>query len=322
MTTTDDKSSTTALTAAASASDGMRVTLVGLLVSGLLAAVKGIAGVVGHSYALIADAVESSLDIASALIVLGGLKIAQTPPDENHPYGHGKAEPLAAMLVAIILATAAMGIAIESIREIQSPSRVPAAFTLIVLLAVIIAKELLFRYLWRTGSNIHSNAVMADAWHHRSDALTSAAAFVGISIALLGGPRFAAADAWAALFASVIIGYNAVRLFRPALAEMMDAAPSAALVRDVQEAALAVRGVAGLDKCQIRKMGLTYFADLHVVVDGDISVRDGHEIAHQVKDRIQQANPRVTDALVHVEPNDEHRLARQNLILTAASRHD
>jgi len=318
LTTTEDNSPG----ATATASDGMRVTLVGLLVSGLLAAVKGIAGVVGHSYALIADAVESLLDIASALIVLGGLKIAQTPPDANHPYGHGKAEPLAAMLVAIILATAATGIAIESIREIQAPSHAPAAFTLIVLLAVIAAKELLFRYLWRTGSSIHSTAVMADAWHHRSDALTSAAAFVGISIALLGGPSYAAADAWAALFASAIIGFNAVQLFRPALAEMMDAAPSATVVREVRESALAVEGVAGLDKCHIRKMGLAYLVDLHVIVDGEISVRAGHQIAHQVKDHIILANPRVTDALVHIEPDDDHRLARHDLIPASTGRGD
>lgn len=298
-------------TARAQAMSGMRVTLIGLLVSALLAAVKGITAVVGNSYALLADAVESALDIASGLIVWGGLRIARSPPDANHPYGHGKAEPLAAMLVAIILATAAAGIAIESVREIQAPSRSPAGFTLIVLVAVIVTKELMFRYLWAAGRRIHSTAVMTDAWHHRSDALTSVAAFVGIAVAWIGGPAYAAADAWAALFASAVIAYNAVRLFRPALAEVMDAAPDAGLVRQIVDAAIQVEGVDGLDRCTVRKTGLSYVADLHIIVDGAISVRAGHAIAHRVADRIRRTEPQVTDVMVHVEPDDPDRLARR-----------
>lgn len=283
----------------------------GLLASGLLAAIKGIAAITGNSYALLADAVESVMDIASSLIVLGGIRIAQSPPDQNHPYGHGKAEPLAAMLVAIILATSAAGIAIQSVRQIQSPGRIPAPYTLVVLVAVITGKEIMFRYLSRAGDKLHSTAVTADAWHHRSDALTSAAAFVGIIVAITGGPRFAAADAWAALFASAVIAFNSVRLFRPALAEVMDAAPDPELIDQVRRTASEVDGVIGLDKCFLRKMGLTYYADLHVIVDGQVSVRLGHDIAHRVKDRIRYAIPKISDVSVHVEPDDPDRLARQ-----------
>ncbi len=251
-------------------------------------------------------AIESTSDIASSLIVYGGLKIASIPPDEDHPYGHGKAEPLAAMLVAFALLTAALAIIIQSIREIQTPHHAPAPFTLYILIGVVIVKESLYRYVINVGDKAQSTAVITDAWHHRSDAITSAATGVGIAIALICGPGYEAADDWAALLASGIIILNAIRLLRPALAEVMDAAPGNGMEQQVRDAALAVRGVTGLDVCNVRKMGLHYYVDLHVLVDGDLPVRDGHEIAHRVKDAIRKAQPRIHDILIHIEPTEAH----------------
>jgi cation diffusion facilitator family transporter len=283
---------------------GLRSTLIGILANTLLAAIKAIAGVLGNSYALIADAIESTTDIASSVIVWSGLKIAALPPDADHPYGHGKAEPLAAIVVSLTLITAAIGIAIQSVREILIPHHAPAAFTLVVLILVVITKEILFRFVFNVGQDINSTAVKSDAWHHRSDAITSAAAFVGISISLIGGVGYESADDWAALFASTIILFNAYRILRPAINEVMDSAPSSDVDRSIRQAAQHVEGVIALEKCFIRKTGFSYYVDLHVTVDGDLSVRHGHDIARQVKQAIRTSNPHVAEVLVHIEPSD------------------
>lgn len=283
---------------------GLRSSIVGILTNTVLAVTKGIAGVLGNSYALIADAIESATDIASSLIVWGGLKISTLPPDEDHPYGHGKAEPLAAVVVALILIAAAIGIAIQSLREIVTPHHAPEPFTLAVLVLVVATKEILFRVVFRVGESIQSTAVRSDAWHHRSDAITSAAAFVGISVALIGGKGYESADDWAALFASSIIIVNAYRILRPAINEMMDAAPSSDVERDLRRVAGSVEGVIALEKCFVRKMGLLYYVDLHVTVDGALSVRRGHDIARQVREAIRLSNPNVAEVLVHIEPSD------------------
>ncbi len=281
---------------------GLRTTLVGVAVNILLAATKGIAGVIGNSYALIADAVESTMDVASSLIVLGGLKISSLPPDTDHPYGHGKAEPLAAVAVSLTLVAAAIGIAIESIREIATPHHAPEPFTLIVLVVVVLAKETLFRRVFRVGESIQSSAVRGDAWHHRSDALTSMAAFVGILVSLIGGPGYESADDWAALAASGVILFNAARIIRPAIDEVMDASPPPTVEEAIRSTAHRVPGVDGLDKAFVRKMGFVYYVDLHVTVDGALSVRDGHEIARSVRKAIIAEHPRVAEVLVHIEP--------------------
>ncbi|MBI5092690.1 MAG: cation transporter [Candidatus Hydrogenedentes bacterium] len=279
--------------------------MIGALANIMLAAVKGIAGVLGNSYALIADAMESTLDVVGSIVVWSGLRIAMTPPDDDHPYGHGKAEPLAAIVVALGLIAAAVGIAIESIREIHTPHHAPRAFTLVVLAAVVIVKETLFRLVLTVGTEVRSTASKSDAWHHRSDALTSCAAFIGISTALIGGKGYEMADDWAALFACIIIAYNGCRLIRPALAEVMDAALWSDVEEHVREIAIGVDGVKGLDICTVRKMGLDFFVDLHVEVDGGISVRQGHDVAHRVKDSVRAANPAIRDVLIHIEPIGE-----------------
>jgi cation diffusion facilitator family transporter len=281
---------------------GARVALLGLVINVVLASVKIVAGVVGHAYVLIADGMESVLDIGGSIVIWGGLTVAARPPDMTHPYGHGKAEPLAALLVALCVLAAAIGLAIESVREILTPHHGPAPFTLAVLVVVIVIKEVLFQYVNRIGQNLESTAVQTDAWHHRSDALTSAAAFIGISIALIGGERWQSADDWAALFACAVIAANGIRLARPAFYEIMDTAPSGKIVRCIRAVASSVSGVVEVEKCYARKMGLDYYVDLHVGVDGNISVQAGHEIAHRVKSAIQQSDSRVADVLVHVEP--------------------
>jgi cation diffusion facilitator family transporter len=287
---------------AQSAAVGVRTVVRGTLASVALGAVKVIAGIVGNSYALIADGVESMLDVISSLVVWGSLKIAARTPDEQYPYGYGKVEPLAALVIATALLAAAIGIAIQSVREILVPRLAPAPFTLIVLVGVVVTKEIMFRMLSRTGTKIGSHAVMTDAWHHRSDSLTSLAAFIGISIALLAGPGYESADAWAALFASGVIAWNGIRLFRSAWREILDVSPPPELVDEIRQIAGSVDGVAEIEMCRVRKSGLGLWVDIHVHVDGNISVRAGHTIAHRVKDALLASRHHVMDAIVHIEP--------------------
>jgi cation diffusion facilitator family transporter len=280
----------------------LRATLIGLAVNVLLAAGKLITGVVGHSNALIADAVESFADIFSSIVVWRALVVADAPADEDHPYGHGKAEPIAAAIVATFLLLAAAGIALHSIRDIVSPQQGPEAFTLAVLLAVVLTKELLFRFVRREAASVGSSAVHTDAWHHRSDAITSLAAAIGISVALLGGEKYAAADDVAAIVAAGIIAWNGWRLLRPALDELMDSAPNPALQAEIVGLAGGVAGVERVEKCLVRKTGYHHFVDMHIEVDPRMTVTRAHEIAHLVKDRVRAAVPTVRDVLVHVEP--------------------
>ena len=288
--------------AASNLQTGARVALRGFLINIVLAVAKITAGVFGNAYVLIADGIESALDIAGSIIIWGGLKVAARPPDATHPYGHGKAEPIAAVVVSVGVLAAALGIAVQSVRELFLPHHAPAPFTLVVLLVAVVVKEVWYRYVIRFGRNVESTAVQTDAWHHRTDAMTSVAAFVGISIALIGGEGWESADGWAALFACALISANGYRLLKPALHEIMDTAPRGEIVDLVRKAACSVAGVVEVEKCFARKMGLSFYVDLHVGVDEKISVREGHHIAHEVKRAIQQTDPRIADVLVHIEP--------------------
>ncbi len=281
---------------------GARLAVLGIFVNAMLACVKIAAGIIGHCYALIADGIESTLDIFGSLVIWYGLKVAAEPPDDDHPYGHGKAEALASIVVALTVIAAALGLAIQSVREIVTPHHAPAPFTLIVLVVVVFVKETLFRKVIQASTEIGSTAVKTDAWHHRSDAITSVAAFVGISIALIGGPGWEPADDWAALLACGLIAHNGWRLLIPALHETMDTAAPEEIRNEVVRFAVAVTGVAGIEKCRVRKAGVEYYVDIHVGVDADLSVREGHRIAHAVKDAIREAQPTIADVLVHIEP--------------------
>jgi cation diffusion facilitator family transporter len=280
----------------------IRTTILGIAISFILIFVKGVAGYLGHSYALIADATESGADLVSSGLLWLALRLAVKQPDENHPYGHGKAEPLAAIIVGFFLIAAAIWIAVHSLSFIDTPHELPKGFTLWIIVIVIAIKESLFRYVLDVSKKINSNAVKADAYHHRSDAITSIAAFIGISIALIGGKGYEGADDWAALIASGLIVYNAFGIIKPALAEIMDAAPSNEIVMKVKEIAANVEEVKGVEKCYVRKMGFDHFVDLHIEVNGQLTVDEGHRIAHDVKDAILQSGLRITDVLVHVEP--------------------
>jgi cation diffusion facilitator family transporter len=275
---------------------------VGMAVNVVLAIVKIVTGVVGNSYALIADGIESTTDIVSSLVVWTGLKISSLPPDEDHPYGHGKAESMAGIVVALALLAAAVFIAIQSLREIITPHHAPAWFTLLVLALVIGTKETLYRFVFKVGDELTSTAVKGDAWHHRSDAITSAAAFIGISIALIGGKGYESADDWAALLACAVILFNGYRIFRAALNEIMDAAPPDPLQTQIRQLASSVPGVVRIEKCRARKSGLGLFVEIHIEVDGTLSVQRGHEIAHQVSDHLKSSALSIQHVVAHVEP--------------------
>ena len=280
----------------------IRTTKLGIGISIVLAVIKYAAGHFGHSYALIADATETGADILSSTLLWIGLRIAIKPPDKDHPYGHGKAEPLAAISISLFLIAASIWIGWHALQFITTPHELPEKFTLIVLVVVIAVKELMFRYVRKVGKSINSHAVKADAYHHRSDAITSIAAFIGITIAVIGGKGWEAADDWAALLASFIILFNAIRLLRPAVAEIMDAAPSRKIVLQIKREAEEIKEVKEVEKCFVRKMGFEYYVDLHIKVDGAISVSEGHRISHLVKDRLLHDKLNIKNVLIHVEP--------------------
>lgn len=282
----------------------IRTTYFSILANTLLAAIKGLAGFFGNSYALLADALESTTDIFSSLLVLFGLKYANRPADKNHPYGHGRAEPLITFLVVGFLITSATVIAYESIKNISTPHELPKSWTLFVLGAIIVWKEISYRMVLKKSKETNSSSLKADAWHHRSDAVTSIAAFVGISIALFFGKGYESADDWAALFASGFIIYNSYLIFRPALGEIMDEHVYDDLVEDIRKVSLTVKGIEGTEKCFIRKAGMKYHVDLHAIVNANITVKEGHDLAHQLKDTLRLEIPQLGHVLIHIEPNE------------------
>ncbi|MUH35247.1 cation transporter [Zobellia amurskyensis] len=284
----------------------IRTTYFSILSNLGLALIKGFSGFFGNSYALIADAIESTTDIFSSVLVLVGFKYAKKPADSNHPYGHGKIEPLITFGVVAFLVISATVIAYESIQNIQTPHKVPKAWTLIVLAGIILWKEVSYRIVIKKSKDTHSSSLKADAWHHRSDAITSIMAFIGISIALIFGKGYETADDWAALLASAFILYNSFLIFRPALAEIMDEQLYDDLLKEIREKSVQVEGVLDTEKCYIRKAGMKYHVDLHATVNADISVKEGHEIAHDLKDYLKLHLQNLGHVLIHIEPYNEN----------------
>lgn len=282
----------------------VRTTYFSIVGNIFLAIVKGIAGIFGNSYALIADAIESTTDIFSSILVLFGIKYSNRPPDKNHPYGHGRAETLVTFVVVGFLIISATIIAIESIKHIRTPHEPPETYTLFILGAIIVWKEFSYRLVNKKSKTTHSSALKADAWHHRSDAITSAAAFIGISIALIFGKGYESADDWAALFSSVIIFYNAYLIFRPALGDIMDEHLYDDLVEEIRKESVKVEGIEDTEKCFIRRSGMKYHVDLHARVNGNLTVKEGHEIAHQLKSYLKQVIPQLGHILIHIEPKN------------------
>lgn len=267
-----------------------------------LALVKGLAGYFGNSYALIADAIESTTDIFSSCLVLFGIKYSNRPADKNHPYGHGRAEPLITFLVVGFLITSATIIAYESILNIKTPHDLPKPFTLFILAAIIVWKEMSYRFVIKKSKETHSSSLKADAWHHRSDAITSISAFIGISIALIFGKGYESADDWAALFSSAFILYNSYLIFRPALGEIMDEHLYDDLLSEIRRVSSKVDGIIETEKCFIRKAGMKYHVDLHAVVNANITVKAGHDLAHLLKDTLRAEIPSLGHVLIHIEP--------------------
>ena len=282
----------------------IKATYFSIIGNSALAIIKGLAGFFGNSYALIADAIESTADIFASFLVLFGIKYSNRPADENHPYGHGRAEPLITFIVVGFLISSAVIIAYESILNIQTPHQLPKPWTLIVLSAIIIWKEYSFRVVMKRSIETNSSSLKADAWHHRSDAITSVAAFIGISIALFLGNGYEAADDWAALFASAFIIYNSYKIFRPALSEIMDEHLYDDLVEQIREVSSEVKGILGTEKCFIRKAGMQYHVDLHATVDSTITVKEGHELAHKLKDTLRSRIAELSHVLIHIEPSE------------------
>ena len=284
------------------ADKAIRTTYFSILTNFLLALVKWFAGFFGHSHALIADAIESTADIFSSVLVLLGLNYSKRPADRTHPYGHGRIEPLTTFMVVIFLIVSAYLIAKESIHNIQTPHQQPKPWTLAVLLAIILWKEISFQVVMKRSRTLNSTSLKAEAWHHRSDAITSVAAFIGIAIALIFGKGYESADDWAALFASGLILYNCYKIFRPALAEIMDENRYEELEEEVRQCSGQVMGVKLIEKCYIRKIGMLFQIDLHAVVDPDLSVREGHAIAHALKDYLIENLENIGNVFVHIEP--------------------
>lgn len=269
-----------------------------------LALIKWFAGFFGNSFALIADAIESTTDIFSSILVLFGIKYSKRPPDETHPYGHGRIEPLVTFIVVIFLVISATVIAHQSVINLRTPHDPPAAWTLIVLGAIILWKEISYQVVYRRAKALDSSSLKADAWHHRSDAITSIAAFIGVSVAIWLGEGYEYADDWAALVAAVFILYNCYRIFRPALGEIMDENLFEDMVDEIKEMSLCVQGVLATDKCFVRKIGMFYIVDLHAVVDSTLTVKEGHDIAHNLKDYLMANMSDISNVFVHIEPFD------------------
>ncbi len=272
----------------------------------LLALCKAITGYFGNSYALIADAIESTSDIFASILVLLGIRYATKPADENHPYGHGKVEPLTTFAVVVFLVVSATIIFVEAIHNIRTPHQVPEKFTLIVLGSIILIKEFSYRFVKKRSEETNSQSLKADAWHHRSDAITSLLAFIGITVAIILGDGYEDADDWAAMIASLFIIYNAYLIFRPALSEIMDEHIHEDLIAEIRNWSMEIPSVKATEKCHVRKMGMHYLVDLHIEVDGNLSVAQGHDIAHQVKDHLTKKNPLIANVLIHVEPENQN----------------
>lgn len=289
---------------------GVRAAQAGLLANVVLALVKLLAGILGHSYALVADAIESTADVFSSLIVWGGLHLSGRSADQEFPFGYGKAEPLAAVVVGLILVGAGIGVAIQAVREILTPHHGPAAWTLAVLVAVVVVKEGLFRRVFKVSQEVASRAVEGDAWHHRSDALTSAAAAVGISVALVGGPGWESADDWAALVAAVVIVTNGGLILRPAVGDLMDRSPEPELIGEIGRVARAVPGVEAIEKLAVRRSGLMLFVDIHVQAAPTMSLEEAHVLGGIVKSALRRAQPAIQGVLVHMEPFEAEREER------------
>lgn len=286
--------------------------LLGLAVNLLLGVVKLVGGILGHSFALIADAVNSIGDVVTTLVVLFALRVAQRPPDAEHPYGHSRAEGIAASNVAILMIVSALLVGWEAIQRLSNVNLAPPVWTLWIAGANVIIKEGLYRYKFKIGRRLGSASIIANAWDHRSDALSALAVLIGLATVRIGGARFMWADEAASLVVVAAIVWTGVQLFRSSASELMDVQADSKYVNRIRATALLVKGVEDVETLWVRKSGLEYFADIHIQVDPSLTVAEGHRIGHRVKDHLLEEYVSLRDVLVHLEPypHESHFVAR------------
>ncbi len=274
----------------------------GLVVNLLLGVVKLIGGIFGNSFSLIADAVNSIGDVVATIVVLFALRVAQRPADAEHPYGHTRAEGIAASNVALLIIVSAVFVGWEAIQRINAQHEIPPVWTLWIAGANVLIKEGLYQYNVRVGIRTGSSSIIANAWDHRSDAFCSLAVLTGLAVILLGGPQYVWADKVASLVVVAAIVWSGTQLFRSSASELMDVQANSEFVDHIREVALSVEGVEDVETLWVRKSGLEFFADIHIEVDQHLSVATGHRIGHQVKDRLLLEFSNLRDVLVHLEP--------------------
>lgn len=279
-----------------------RAALLGLAINLSLGIVKLVGGILGSSFALISDAVNSLGDSLTSLVVLGGLWYAQRPPDEEHPYGHTRAEAVAASNVALLIIISALFVGWEAITRSEIHQQLPPVWTLWIAGGNVVIKLVLYDYKLRVGRRTKSSVIIANAWDHRSDAMCSLAVLIGLGVIRWGGPAYAGVDVVAALVVVVVIVWSGVELFRNSVSELLDPQADAELVQRVRERAMAVSKVRGIDKLWVRKTGVEYLVDIHIEVDGRLTVEEGHRIGHVVKEKLIQEFACLRDVLVHLEP--------------------
>lgn len=282
--------------------DVTRAVFVGLAINLALGLLKLIAGLVSGSFALIADAVNSLGDVVSSVVVLIAFRVAQRPADPEHPYGHTRAEAIAASNVAVLIILSALAVGWEALQRLNVPHHLPPAWTLWIAGANVLVKECLYQYNAAVGRRSGSGATVAHAWDHRSDALSALAVLVGLAVVRWGGQDYIWADEAAALVVVAAIVWSGTRLFRSSASELMDLQASDEFVNAIRETAADVPGVLGVETLWVRKSGLEYFVDIHIEVDPHLSVAQGHEIGHHVKDALLARFDRLRDVLVHLEP--------------------
>jgi cation diffusion facilitator family transporter len=281
---------------------GQRVAATGMLVSGALAVIKIAAGISGHSTAVVADGLESAADVIASGFVLFGLTLASKPADDNHPYGHGRVETLTGLLIGLVLMVGGALISWNSIRRVGLPHEPLAAFVVWPLLISIAAKTALASLKFRYGRKLQSDALTADAWNDATDTISAIAALIAVGLTLLDRLRFAEADRYGGFVVGLIVISAGIRVARQTAMQLMDTMPDARLIGQIREAAFAVPGVRGVEKCFARKTGFKYHVDLHLEVDPEMTVRQSHELAHEVRMHIRERLDWVADVLVHVEP--------------------
>jgi len=283
---------------------GQQAAVVGIVSNLVLSIGKIIAGVIGNSSALITDGIHSASDIVTSLAVFLGMKIAKRPPDKEHPYGHGKAENIAAKTVAIILILVSIQIVYTNIGGITTERYIlPSSLAIWVAIASIIIKEGLFQYKISIGKRLNSSSLISDAWHHRSDAFSSFIVLIGIIGAKIGGTRWIFLDRLAAVIVGLIILGIGIKLFIKTASELMDKMPETKILKKINSIALSVEGVMDTETLKARKIGLDIFVDIHIEVNKNITIEKGHKIAHKVKGTLIEKMPVIKDVLVHIEPH-------------------